>query len=266
MIGCRTATRIVLGSALVAGWIGTAQATPTAQQNCDYARVTAWKVYQSCVDTAVAKVAKGVSFDYIAAFARCRHTYFKKWTAFQPKTSLAGSSCVSASRFTSTDSGTTETDNLTGLVWEKKTNKNGTQNSGDPHDADNYYTWGTGSSPYYGNGTAFATFLTGATTGLNVAGFAGAKDWRLPTVAELQTIVLDFACTGAFGGGTCSCPSTPCVDPALDATNTQSNFYWSATTGAGNPFTAWVVDFSDGFVGSGSKTFSGYVRAVRSGL
>jgi hypothetical protein len=112
---------------------------------------------------------------------------------------------------------------LTGLTWEKKDNASGI------HDKDNVYTWSTG-SPYKGNGTAFATFFTGATTGLNVAGFAGAKDWRLPTLAELQTIVLDFTCTGTGGGAKCSCPSTPCVDPALDAANTQSSLYWSSTT------------------------------------
>ncbi len=240
-------------------WTGVARATPSAQQSCDNARIAAWAKYVSCVDAVVAKDAKGVSFDESSAFAKCRHAYFKTWDKFQTKAALATSTCV-GDRFA--DSGTTETDNLTGLVWEKKTNDSTV------HDKDNYYSWSTG-SPYNGNGTAFATFLTGATTGLNVAGFAGAKDWRLPTLAELQTIVADFACTGAFGESKCQCGSNPCV--ALDAANTQSDLYWSATGYAPDPTFAWFVGFNYGdandynFNGLG-KELSYYVRAVRGGL
>ncbi len=32
-------------------------------------------------------------------------------------------------------------DNVTGLVWEMKTNKDRVKNYNDPHDADNTYTW-----------------------------------------------------------------------------------------------------------------------------
>jgi hypothetical protein len=258
MIGIRTAARVVLGSLLVAGWIGTAQALPTAQQKCDAARVTAWKLYQACVDSKVAMDAKGITFDYYKAFATCRHAYFKKWAGYQlPKAGLATSTCI-GSRFT--DNGATVTDNLSGLVWEKKTNDSTV------HDKDNFYSWSTGVPPYNGDGTAYATFLTGAGTGLNVAGFAGAKDWRLPTLAELQTIVLDFACTGAGGGPNCSCPSSPCVDPALDAANTQSYYYWSATSYVPSPNDAWNVYFDNGGVNPDLKTLGGSVRAVRGGL
>src|SRR5207244_3672065 len=38
--------------------------------------------WMSCVEAKVAKDAKGVSFDEFAAFAKCRHSYFKKWTYF----------------------------------------------------------------------------------------------------------------------------------------------------------------------------------------
>ncbi len=82
------------------------------------------------------------------------------------------------------------TDNLSALVWEKKDNLDGSVNFADPHDADNYYSWSAG-VPYAENGTAFTGFLTDATTGLNVTGFAGASGWRLPTLVELQTIIAD---------------------------------------------------------------------------
>ena len=246
-----------------------ALALPTAQQKCDEARIKAWAKYVSCVDGVVAKDAKGVYSDWAvesAAFAKCRHTYFKNWTTLEKSASLLGSSCNLTDNRTNppdpryTDNGDqTVTDNLSGLVWEKK------DNAGGIHDKDNWYTWSAG-SPYKESGTAFTTFLTGAGTGLNVAGFAGANGWRLPTLAELQTIVLDFACTGAFGGAKCSCPSSPCVDPALDAANTQSdNYYWSATSDVRSPGIAWFVGFSNGVVGRYFETDDSYVRAVRGG-
>src|SRR5579862_6392321 len=109
----------ILGAALL--WSGTAQATPpTSQQLCDNMRVTAWKVYRSCVESLLAKAVKGVAFDVNKSSWVCRHAYFKKWTNFQTKASLAGSTCVAANRFTSTDSGATVTDALTELVWEVK--------------------------------------------------------------------------------------------------------------------------------------------------
>ena len=121
---------------------GTALATTTPQQKCDYRRIIAWKKYQSCVYIAIARAANGTALSDFAPHAYCRHAYFLKWTAFQsPKQSqyLAGSTCV-GDRFA--DNGNqTVTDNLTGLVWEKKDNLDSAPNSSDPHDADNAYTW-----------------------------------------------------------------------------------------------------------------------------
>ena len=228
-------------------WAGTATA-----DLCNLARITAWKAYRSCIYTVVAADAKGVSFDETAVFARCRHAYFKKWTVFQSKASLANSTCI-GSRYT--DNGDqTVTDNLTGLTWEKK------DNAGGIHDKDNTYSWSTGSPWYKENGTTFTTFLSTVN-----AGFGSANGWRLPTLAELQTIVLDFPCTGAFGGSRCTCPSTPCIDPALDAGNT-SDIYWSAASPLGRPDLAWGVGFNNGIPTSPDKALNYHVRAVRGGL
>jgi hypothetical protein len=236
-------------AALVLSCAGAALAVPTAQQKCNSARVTAWKKFQSCVDAVLAKDAKGVSFDAFAAHAKCRHKYFAKWAAFQ---SYAGSTCV-GTRFT--DNGDqTVTDNLTGLVWEKK------DDSGSVHDKDNTYTWSTG-APYKEDGTLFSSFLFV----LNVSTFGGANGWRVPTLAELQTIVLDFKCKGSGGGPTCTCPSSPCVDPALDAANTQALPYWTSSSTISYPFYAWTPGFSNGNVFVFQKFFSQQVRAVRGG-
>jgi hypothetical protein len=40
-------------------------------------------------------------------------------------------------------------------------------------------------------------------------GFGGANGWRLPTLAELQTTMLDYTCTGAGGGATYVCITPP---------------------------------------------------------
>jgi len=245
----RTASLAVIACTVLL-WAGTVRATPTPQQLCDFARITAWKVYASCVDTVVAKDAKGVSFDEFAAFAKCRHAYFKKWTAFQPKAALAGSTCIGIRL---TDDGTTVTDNLTGLVWEKKTN------DASIHDEGNFYTWSTGSNDE--DGTAFTSFLATVNGG---GGFAGANGWRLPTLVELQTVVRDFACTGLGNGPTCSCGTPPCIDATFGPP--QSAGYWSSTSYAPSQSLAWLVGFGDGLVLNGIKAFHVYVRAVRGGL
>jgi hypothetical protein len=57
---------------------------------------------------------------------------FKRWTKFHTNPLVAGSMCI-GSRFV--DNGTTATDRLTELVWEKKTN------DASVHDASNSYAW-----------------------------------------------------------------------------------------------------------------------------
>ena len=256
-------------------WAGTALAkfTPSPQQNCDSARITAWKVYQACVDTVVAKDAKGVVANYVlesAAFAKCRHAYYTKWKGFQSNGSMTGSTCKVGvdNRFTEDLVDGVVTDNLTGLVWELKSDLDGATDFTNPHDADNSYSWSASST--IEDGTAFTDFLAKVNGG---AGFGGANGWRLPTLAELQTIVLDFPCTGAFGTGKCRCPSKPCVYSVLDAANTQSSNYWSATSYVPTPDFAWYVFFSNGYVSytyfidyNFSKSNDTYVRAVRGGF
>ncbi len=257
-----TKASLTVGACAVLFCAGAAFGIQTAQEKCDQARVTAWKTYVACIDTVLAKDAGCVpnqscptGFDEFAAFAKCRHTYFKNWTSFQGKKSLTGTTCI-GSRFTSTDSAATVTDALTGLVWEVKTN------DASVHDEGNTYSWSTGTNKE--DGTAFTSFLGTVNGG---GGFAGSNGWRLPTLAELETILLDFACKGAGGSSTCSCASHPCIEGTFGPT--QSIGYWSATGYVPNPGDVWVVDFFGGrlyFPLPPLKTYDYYVRAVRSGL
>ncbi len=242
-------------------WAGTVQATLDPQVKCNQARATAWKTYTFGMRGMVAKLYGGWTYGVDTALAKRRHKYFKQWTVFQSRPSLATSTCI-GTRFTNNGDGTV-TDNLTTLVWEKKQNQDGSPNFADPHDADNTYTWSTG-APYKENGTAFTSVLATLNSG---EGFAGANGWRLPTMAELETIVLDFPCTGA----NCSCPSSFCVDPALEETQVGWDGYWSATSYLPAPVYAWSVTFLNGYFivftsFPNGKAHGLYVRAVRGGM
>ena len=247
--------RLMITACASLAWAATGLASSTPQENCDYARVTAWNRYVACVETALAKEARGTVPDPNAAFAVCRHAYFHKWVAFQSRTaSLGGSLCIGA-RFTDNGDGTVS-DNLSGLVWEKK------DDAGDVHDKDSVFTWSASGTA--GDGSAFASFLES----LNTAGLGqiiAYHDWRLPTVMEVQTIVFDFPCTGGFGSPSCACPLSPCIDPGLDAAHTQAGAYWTATSVVHTPGAAWALAFDSGAASPLSKAGNAYVRAVRGG-
>jgi len=155
----------------------------------------------------------------------------------------------------------TLTDNQTGLMWEMQTSAC----SGEVTCYTNPYSWsGSGSAA---DGRLFTVFIAGLnggdyyspSAGQDVSAgpgscFANHCDWRIPTFAELQTII-DLGCNSG----------SPCIDPAFGPT--QPSDYWSSSALAGDPNFAWYVDFGVGDVGGGffSKRVGSYARAVRSG-
>jgi hypothetical protein len=164
-----------------------------------------------------------------------------------------------ATRYVDTGDGTV-TDHQTGLQWEQKTTIPGSgPNVADPHDVDNVYSWSEGGGGNtFPDGTLFTDFLTklngGSSDGVTLTGcFAGHCDWRLPTVIELQAILL-----APF-----ECATSSCIDPVFGPT--VASLYWSATTDAVTPSDAWFVVFSNGLVGFLGKDGDDYVRAVRIG-
>lgn len=120
-------------------------------------------------------------------------------------------------------------DNITGLVWEVKTDAGGV------HDKDNRYSW-------YG--------LDMFVNELNAEQYGGHSDWRLPTVRELMTIV-DY---GTYG-------------PAVDTyyfQHTMSSYYWTSGNAVGNPG-ACAVNFISGQDNDSDLSDQYYARAVRGG-
>jgi hypothetical protein len=167
------------------------------------------------------------------------------WSQVQAKASGKGSICDNT-RFEDTGDGTV-TDRFTELQWEKKTH------DATVHDVDNLYSSSAGGDGFAAaDGTAFTSFL--AT--LNSGGcFAGQCDWRMPTIYELQTIVLQ-----AY-----PCATIPCIDQTVFGP-TAADYYWSATPLATDPTNAWNVFFNAGYAGYSHTGSSYYVRAVRGGL
>ena len=158
----------------------------------------------------------------------------------------------------------TVTDHVTGLTWEKKTD----EVVPDIHDVDVKYAWSTG--PDDPDGTAFTVFLdtlNGGDGGVGdcdssdgvtqSGGFAGHCDWRVPTIAELQTILLEPY----------PCSTDPCIDTDVFGP-TVSELYWSSTRSTAYPDSAWTVFFADdGYAFDDAfKTDEWHVRAVRGGL
>jgi hypothetical protein len=144
----------------------------------------------------------------------------------------------------------TITDAATGLMWEKLGHFDAIANAADPHDVDNTtYTWAQ----------AFQKI-----SDLNVAGFAGHNDWRLPNINELESIAIFGKVTSRLPG-----PEIPAVEDAFDNgvdSFTRPNGYWSSTTGLSLTGQANAVSFLGGNVFFQSKTqpfANGAVRAVR---
>jgi hypothetical protein len=140
------------------------------------------------------------------------------------------------------------TDHITGLEWqdneeaETVTKPWLTQENYDKCTGSNGQTQDT-SKCYDTSGDTAASYCTN----LSLDG----EGWRLPTVVELQSIVVD----GAFN---------PSIDTTAFANYNTSNHYWSSTTHAYLTDRAWIVTFYDGYTSYGDKpNATYYVRCVR---
>ena len=93
-------------------------------------------------------------------------------------------------------------DTRTGLMWEKKNAADGVQDLSNPHDVDNLYTWRSSGGPNVTDrdGTLYADFiakLNGAVAHFVESEQLGSyRDWRVPTLAELQTLLAE-PCPGS---------------------------------------------------------------------
>ena len=134
----------------------------------------------------------------------------------------------------------TVTDMLTGLVWLRNGNCFGRR------------TWV--------NALADANGLASGACGLTDGSVAG--DWRLPSVNELQSLVI--VRVGTFR------PCRTLRERRSGAKATRSpgssrTHYWSSSSSAHYPQLAWFVNLNHGYMDAGSKTDTHYVWPVRAG-
>jgi len=246
---------------LVVSSSATAALAPT--QKCEIAKNSAAARKVSCLTAEHDKAVAGKPSDT----SRCTAAFNRAFAAAEAAAIKAGGSCPttndvaaieervdSASRgigaalsgvhFVDNGDGTI-TDTRTGLQWEKKVAGQGT------HGTDNTYAWTT-TGPDFLAGLNNCTSADGSTV---AGGFAGHCDWRLPTLAELETII-DLNAPGCSSG-------SPCIDPIFGPTVTDA--YWSSTSMAGNPTQAWCVYFGNGNACFSGKSDDVFVRAVRGG-
>jgi hypothetical protein len=116
-------------------------------------------------------------------------------------------------------------DNLTGLMWAKDA------------DIDGSKTWD--------NALIF-------TNDISVCGFV---DWRLPNTKELSSLI-DRSKTG---------PALPTPNPFANIRIGSDEAYWASTSYAFNPSEAWTVDMLLGGLAPRSKTQPAFVWPVRGG-
>lgn len=236
----------IIALTIILGCAAGAQAAAPSHDTCAAARIKAAAKYENCQAKAMAKFETTKDFEALrVASSKCQQKYASTWPKLQSKFTGSGTPCE-LSRLV--DNGTTVTDNLTGLQWEKKLD------DGSVHDKDNSYTWTWAGDLDETNadGTAFDDFLWSVAGGC----FEGHCDWRLPTRAELMTILSESY----------PCSTSPCLAATFGLA--QSSFHATASQ-VTSDFTntgIWVVNFADGGQTQLAKTAGLPARAVRGGL
>ena len=156
----------------------------------------------------------------------------------------------------------------TGLMWETSTGQPDGLGCAvtDPRCVGNQYSWSAADGGSANDGSLFTAFLVNLNTPVSADGnssscFANHCDWRIPTIAELRSILLAQA----------PCGVNPCIDGVFGTS--APNFYWSVSSSSTDLTRAWTVYFVDGSVVTQLKGLSeatrftngASARAVRGG-
>jgi hypothetical protein len=134
-------------------------------------------------------------------------------------------------------------DNVTGLIWEGKTDDGGI------HDKDNTYRWGGKTALGSDYGTYYSDWNS-LVDGSNNAYFCGYNNWRVPTIVELQNLV-------HYGS------RFPVIDTTYFPNTPLSDGFWSASPFSYFSSDGWFINFGSGYTGRSYRTNNLHVRLVR---
>lgn len=152
-------------------------------------------------------------------------------------------------------------DNVTGLIWEAKSNGGGLR------DAAHTYTWFNSDATTNGSdggndgsGTADGGTCAGGSgcdtekfvADVNATALCGYSDWRLPRVEEARSIILLGSGTGAD------------IDTNFFPLATNNEMMWTNTPDSQDAVTmAWAVDFTGGYQIQKLKSEAFFLRLTR---
>lgn len=98
-------------------------------------------------------------------------------------------------------------------------------------------------------------------------GYAGYRDWRVPTKEELKTLIycssdqpktwndMEISCQGDY--------NRPTIYQPLFPKTPEKGRYWSSTVYVNESNVAWSINFDDGYVSTNDSSSNGRVRLVR---
>ena len=142
-------------------------------------------------------------------------------------------------------------DTATGLTWEVKTT------DGAQRDLNNTYTWYDSGADVVNHGTATAGTCIGTAgcdtekfvAAVNAEQLCGYTNWRMPSLSELQGLVV----TG----------SNPTIDTAYFPNTPSGAAYWTGSSDVSASNSAWIVQFRNGASFTNLKSDGMFVRLVR---
>ena len=160
-------------------------------------------------------------------------------------------------------------DNVTGLVWEVKTESSGVLPNTSLREGQNHYFWDLGDTTFTDTSTANSTCPDDTSCGVqsyinevNSLDFCGGTNWRLPTYNELLGLI-DY---GKQGQRVLIDESLfPYIPQSGDIENVDLPYWTSQTAADGTSLSqAYIIDMSNGNDLAYPKENTAYVRLVRS--